>query len=81
MDGFASVSSASSRVPLTADSLSQVARRESQYETCRRSLRIFPVRGDDLQLALKKYMQDFLDLPDEFIEEVGQVFVRRHRDP
>ena len=37
--------------------------------------------GDDLQLALKKYMQDLLKLTDDFFDEMGPVVVRRHRDP
>ena len=81
LDGFARAPAMPASVQGAAQSLSQAGRRETQYDQCRRSLRVFPVKGGDLQLALKKYMHDFLDLTDEFVEEMDSVMVRWHRDP
>ena len=59
----------------------QAERRNNQYEECRRSLRIWPVDNMDLVAGLKSFFAKKLHLDDQYVEGLGHLKAKRHRDP
>ena len=53
------------------------SRREKAYNLCRRSLKVWPVRGDDLMDELKVFLSQRLKLSDPVIAALGIVEVSR----
>ena len=51
----------------------QGSRREEAYERCRRSLKLWPIEGDDVVDAVKCFMKNKLKLEDRRIEALGSI--------
>ena len=54
--------------------------REDQYWICRRSLRIWPVVGDDVRKALGDFLKQRLRLSPVFLSDMGNVSVKKVAD-
>ena len=52
-----------------------VDRREEAYNKCRRSLKMWPVKGVDLVDAVKVFMNQKLGIDDRKLQEIGQLVV------
>ena len=58
-------------------SSTQQARREASYHLCRRSLKAWPVQGEDLVDAFKVFLGQVVGLSDATISSLGQISVAR----
>ena len=50
-----------------------------RYARCRRSLRLWPIRGDDLQAAVRKFLEERLGL--DGVSDLGHIEVRKVVEP
>ena len=60
---------------------SRESKRSEAYSEHRRSLRLWPVPGPDLKAGLARYLKDKLKFTDEEFKKVGNVSIKKHRDP
>lgn len=72
-----------SRIPpagVGAASVPQVSamstRREAAYDLCRRALRIWPIKGPDLQASLRSFLTDNLKIPENTMSTLGPVEIK-----
>ena len=47
-----------------------------KYWLARRSLRLWPVKGQDLRRSLSQFMVKILDFPESFLNTMGQVTIK-----
>ena len=59
----------------------RTAEQTARYWRSRRSLRLWPISGRDLLLAVKSFLVDNLDYTRDFVEDLGQCRVDRVVDP
>ena len=52
-----------------------MGRREEAYHRCRRSLRVWPIEGDDLPDSVRNFMKTRLKMSDERIRSLGSIVV------
>ena len=55
-------------------------RQEMQFYEHRRSLRLYPVAGQDLQAGFDAFLRDKLKTDSSYRDGIGAVVLRRHRD-
>ena len=67
------VASSNGKTSITAPSRAQESKREAAYHLCRRSLKIWPVEGDDLPDAVRNFISTKLGFPDARIRLLGMI--------
>ena len=55
------------------------AKNEESYNFCRRTLKVWPIKGNDLAPALKAFLKNKLKLSDSNIQRLGKVEVQRQK--
>ena len=60
-------------------SLATMNRREAAYNLCRRSLKVWPVDGEDLVDALKVFLRSNLGMSDQTIDSLGEIKVEKRK--
>ena len=58
-------------------SVAQITRREAAYHLARRSLKAWPVDGEDLEDAFKVFLRNKLKLPDSTVRSLGKIEVQK----
>ena len=64
----------------SSQSQTQETRREDRFWECRRTLRLWPVKEPTTE-GLKGFLSERLGLDESFLNDLGPVTVRPHRDP
>ena len=77
--GDSSLFSHANSTPITATL--RETRREEQFWEHRRCLRVWPVKGPDLQAAMATFLIDKLDFTTEDVLDVSPFTVSKHMDP
>lgn len=76
-DSVVSTRAAAASAALQPISATQQSRREAAYNLCRRSLKAWPVGGEDLSDAFLVFLHDKLRLSDASIAALGKIEVSR----
>ena len=77
VDTAISAKSAAASIGAQNLSVAQINRREAAYHLCRRSLKAWPVNGEDLQDAFRVFLNNKLKLSDATIAALGNIEVQR----
>ena len=61
--------------PVSGTPTTRGSKHEAAYHFCRRSLKVWPVKGEDLEDAVKTFLKAKLDMTDERIRALGSIEV------
>ena len=62
-----------------SSTMAKTDRQEAQFYKCRRSLRLYPVKGPDLQAGFNDFIRNKLKMDSDYREGLGVVSLRRFR--
>ena len=57
------------------------AKRAEAYRDCRRSIRLWPVKGAELKPAVSSFLREKLLFSEEDLKRMGNISIKKYRDP